>query len=170
MSKPVPKLVPVTGRAAIAHIAEHHRHLPKLQGALFAVGVQDRGELVGVATAGNPPRVWQGTGRFVISRVAVKNGDIGWGEAWEAGPHSKPYCSMLYSALCRAGKALGYREAWTYTLPWEPGTSLKAVGFTDMGLTAGGEWDRPSRARKPAQRPEQKRRWMRALCTEGLAA
>lgn len=28
-------------------------------------------ECVGVAIAGNPPRVWQGKGRIVISRVAA---------------------------------------------------------------------------------------------------
>lgn len=170
MSKPIPRIVPITGKAALAHIAEHHRHLPKLQGALFAVAVEHRGELMGVATAGNPPRVWQGTGRFVITRVAVRQGDIDWCEPHELGVHAKPYCSMLYAALCRAGKALGYREAWTYTLPHEPGTSLRASGFTEMGLTSGGEWDRPSRRRDSAVRPEPKRRWMRQLVQDQLEA
>jgi hypothetical protein len=70
---------------------------------------------------------------------------------------------MLYGAMCRAAKALGYREVWTYTLPEELGTSLRAAGFVDKGLTAGGEWNRPSRARAPAKRPETKRRWLRKL-------
>lgn len=163
--KPCPRLVPITGKAARAFIAKVHRHLPKLQGALWAVALEDRGEIVGVGTAGNPARVWQGTGRFVISRVAVKHGDI-WGEAWQASPWSAPYCSMLYGALCRAGKALGYSEAWTYTLPWETGSSLRAAGFIDMGLTDGGEWDRPSRGREAAVCPQRKRRWMRQLATK----
>lgn len=64
-------IAPITGRAALAWIAETHRHLPKLQGALFAVAVRQGRELVGAGTVGNPPRVWQGTGRMVISRVAV---------------------------------------------------------------------------------------------------
>lgn len=157
-----PFLVSVTGKAARRHIAEHHRHLPKLQGALFAVAVEDGGELVGVATAGNPPRVWQGTGRFVISRVAVAD------SSQVAGPHARPYCSMLYGALCRAGKALGYQEAWTYTLPHEPGISLRAAGFFDMGLTTGGEHDRPSRRRAKAICALPKRRWMRPLTREAL--
>lgn len=72
-------------------------------------------------------------------------------------------CSAIYGALCRAGRALGYTEAWTYTLPEEPGTSLRAAGFTDMGLTAGGEHNRPARPRKAAVRPEPKRRWLRRL-------
>lgn len=53
--------------------------------------------------------------------------------------------------------------ARTYTLPEEPGTSLRAAGFSDQGLTAGGEHSRPSRYRKPALRPDRKRRWMRKL-------
>lgn len=72
-------------------------------------------------------------------------------------------CSLIYGALCRAGRALGYTEAWTYTLPEEPGASLRASGFTEMGFTAGGEHSRVSRPRKAAIRPEPKRRWRRLL-------
>jgi hypothetical protein len=140
---------PITTKAAIAWVRRTHRHLPELQGGLFAVAIHDGSELRGVAIAGNPPRVWQGTGRIVISRVSTDGAENG--------------CSMLYGAICRAAKALGYREAWTYTLPEEPGTSLRAAGFMDMGLTDGGEWSRPSRHRAPARRPERKRRWMRTL-------
>lgn len=159
---PSPRLVPVTGKAARRWIADNHRHLPRLQGALFAVGVANYDQLVGVGTAGNPPRVWQGTGRFVITRVAVVP-DLPpitdrFGEK-----HAFPACTMIYRALCRAGRALGYREAWTYTLPHESGQSLRAAGFIDMGLTDGGEHDRPSRARAPAVNAEPKRRWMRRL-------
>lgn len=152
-----PQLVPVTGRRALSWIAQTHRHLPKLQGALFAVGVEIDGELVGVGTAGNPARVWQGTGRFVISRVAVKPNLPGVGE------HANPACTMILTALCRAGAALGYKEAWTYTLPEETGVTLKAAGFVNHGMTDGGDHDRPSRPRAPAVRPEPKQRWMRKL-------
>lgn len=133
-------------------MATVHRHLPKIQGGLFAASVSDDGVTVGVGIAGNPARVWQGTGRFVITRVAVL-------------PAMRNACSMLYGALSAAGKALGYREVWTYTLPEEPGTSLRASGFEDMGLTAGGEWNTPARARAKAVRPEPKRRWRRVLRT-----
>jgi hypothetical protein len=142
---------PCTVKAAARFVAATHRHLPKLQGGLFATSVVDSDRsVVGVGVAGNPARVWQGTGRFVITRIAVCPGH-----------HNA--CTMLYGALCRAGKALGYTEAWTYTLPEEPGTSLIAANFTDKGVTAGGEHDRPSRRRAPAKRPDQKRRWCRVL-------
>lgn len=143
------RIVPMTVRAARRMVSQWHRHLPELQGGLFAAGVENDGVLCGVAVAGNPARAWQGSGRLVISRVAVVNA-----------PNA---CSKLYGALCRAAQALGYREVWTYTLPEEPGTSLRAAGFDDMGRTRGGEHDRPSRRRKPARRPEPKRRWVRRL-------
>jgi len=143
-------IAPCTVKAARAIVRAWHRHLPELQGGLFAARVLgDDGAVLGVAVAGNPSRVWQDSGRIVISRVATEGAENA--------------CSCLYGALCRAAKALGYREAWTYTLPEEPGTSLRAAGFMDMGLTDGGEWSRPSRPRAKAVRPEPKRRWLRRL-------
>jgi hypothetical protein len=147
------ELDPCTVKAAMKWVREWHRHLPKIQGALFAVRVVNLvdGErlCVGVGLAGHPSRVWMRSGRIIISRVAT--------------PGTENACSMIYGALARASKALGYREVWTYTLPEEPGTSLRAAGFMDMGLTEGGEWDRSSRRRAAAARPDPKRRWLRRL-------
>lgn len=143
-------VAPCTVKAARKKVYEWHRHLPDIQGGLFAAQcVDSKGFCLGVAIAGNPSRVWQKQAKLVISRVATQG-------------HENA-CSVLYGALCRAAKALGYREVWTYTLPHEPGTSLRAAGFMDKGLTAGGDYGRPSRARKPAKHPEPKRRWLRVL-------
>lgn len=147
--KPRARIVPLTVRAAAWWISGVHRHLRQVQGGLFAAAVLLDDLPLGVALAANPPRVWQGTGRFVIARVATDG--------------AKNACSMLYGALCRAGQALGYTEAWTYTLPGEPGTSLRAAGFEERGFTKGEEWDRPSRSRAPAACADQKRRWVRRL-------
>lgn len=150
------RLAPCTVKAALGYVRRWHRHLPDLQGGLFAVMVlDDDGECVGVGVAGNPSRVWQGQAKLVISRVAT----TGYENA----------CSAIYGSLCRAAKALGYEEVWTYTLPEEPGTSLRAAGFIDMGMSAGGEHDRPSRRRAPARHPEPKRRWCRALAAREAA-
>ena len=150
------ELWPITVKQAQLVVVKTHRHLKKIQGGLFAVAVVDHNSLEackpfvrGVGIFANPARVWQGTGRGVIARVAV-----------DGVPNA---CSMIYGALCRAAKALGYLEVWTYTLPEEPGTSLRAAGFEDRGLTDGGEHDRPSRRRAPAVRPDRKRRWCRRL-------
>lgn len=151
------KLAPMTVKAALKQVKAWHRHLPDLQGGLFAVQcVDDDGTCLGVAVAGNPSRVWQGQGKLVISRVAT--------------PGAENACSMLYGAISRAAKALGYNEVWTYTLPAEPGTSLRAAGFEDKGLTSGGEWSRPSRNRPKAVRSEPKRRWYRKLSADAVAS
>lgn len=143
-------IAPMTVKEAQRFIADWHRHLKKVQGGLFAACVIDGDDTIGVALAANPARVWQGTGRFVIARVAVMDG-------------KKNACSMLYGAMCRAGKALGYREAWTYTRTDEPGTSLKAAGFEYMGMTKAEDWDREKRPRAAAMNGEQKKRWYRRL-------
>lgn len=148
-------IVPCTVKAARKIVAEWHRRLPKLQGGLFAAAAQAEGEIVGVGIAGNPSRVWQRERKLVISRVATNGRENA--------------CSALYGSLCRAGKALGYREAWTYTLPEEPGTSLRAAGFIDMGITKGGTYDRPSRARGEPIDGRPKRRWLRRLTSSGGA-
>lgn len=142
------RIAPCTVKDARGWVKQHHRHLPDVRGGLFAAAVEVEGERRGVGIAGHPCRVWMGTGRFVITRVATDGAENA--------------CSALYGALCRAGKALGYREAWTYTLPHEPGTSLRAAGFEDMGLTKDEDWNRPSRARETAV-PGRKRRWRRRL-------
>ncbi len=147
------RLRPATVTAAIKWVAQIHRHLKReLAGARFAVAIADETGWRGVAIVTSGPRVWEGTGRCNIARVATDGANNA--------------CSMLYGAICRAAQNLGYREAWTYTLPGEPGTSLRAAGFEDMGVTAGGEHDRPSRRRKPAEQPAPKRRWRRVLVPE----
>ncbi len=153
-------LAPSSVKAAQRWVRATHRHLPSVQGGLFAVAVNRDGEQVGVGIAGNPARVWQGTGRILISRVAVLSGLA------PVGNHAAPACTMIYGSLCRAARALGYREAWTYTLPGESGASLRAAGFVDMGETRAEEWDRPSRRRRSAANAEKKRRWMRTLANE----
>lgn len=148
---------PTTVKAAKAWVREVHRHLPVIQGGLFASSVWNEDRPVAMAIAINPPRVWMGTGRIVIGRVAAIPG------LDDVGSHAAPACTMLYGSLCRAAKALGYTEAWTYTEPGESGASLRAAGFQFMGETRAAEWDRPSRPRKPSPRPGRKGRWMRLL-------
>lgn len=152
------RLAPCSVKAALKQVRAWHRHLPKLQGGLFAARViGPDGQCCAVGIFGNPCQEWQDTGRGYITRIAAQE------KLQPVGNHAAPACTMLYGALCRAAKALGYREAWTYTLPHEPGISLRAAGFIDMGMTDGGEHDRPSRRRKPAVNAEPKRRWLRRL-------
>jgi len=156
------RIAPCSVKAALKKVSEWHRHLPDLQGGLFAAKILFGDECVGVGIFGNPCQEWQDTGRGVITRCAAQENLPGVVDS-DGEDHAAPACTMLYSALCRAAKALGYREAWTYTLPHESGKSLKGAGFIDMGMTDGGEHDRKSRPRKPAKNSAPKRRWLRRL-------
>lgn len=131
-------LVPITLRAAKAFVDTHHRHNSSPRGWKFGVGLEDGGSLVGVGIAGRPvARLLDDGLTLEITRVCTLGT-----------PNAN---SMLYGALIRAGKALGYRKFVTYTLPGESGSSLAAVGFKISGKTAGGEWSRPSRGRDSSE-------------------
>lgn len=159
---------PSTVKAARAWVKETHRHLPNVQGGLFATSVWDQCGQVAAGICGNPPRVWQGTGRIVITRVAaLQLPDV---IDSKGNAHPAPACTMVYRSLCDAARSLGYREIWTYTLPGEDGASLRAAGFVQHGETRAGEWDRPSRPRNAAVNAESKRRWVRVLRQERIAA
>lgn len=143
-------LRPITVRRATAlgFIADVHWKLPRVQGAMWGVSVLDGDEAVGIALVGHPSRVQTKPTceHLRVLRVAVRDGY----------PNA---CSMLYGAAWRAARALGCETMDTHTHLDEPGTSLRAAGWIDGGLTAGGEHDRPGRRRKPAIDPRPKRRW-----------
>ena len=137
-------------------MTENHRHLSAPRGDLFRVALLVDGELAAVAIAGRPCRILQDGRTVEITRLA---------SVASVAVNASTRC---YGALVRAGRALGYRRFITYTLSGETGTSLRAANFEYDGMTAGGEWSRPSRARAPAERPEQKRRWIFPGRSSGL--
>ena len=53
--------------------------------------------------------------------------------------------------IIEKAKEMGYARILTYTLVTEPGTSLKASGWKDMGEAGGGSWSVPSRPRDLTQ-------------------
>lgn len=141
------RLRPWTVKKAIPFVASVHRHLPRVQGAMWCASVRRGSDVVGVALVGHPARMLAtDDATLCVLRVAV----IG-------GAHNA--CSMLYGACSKMAKASGCDNLVTYTLPDEPGTSLKAAGWVSDGLTDGGEHDRPSRRRPKAVDPRPKRRW-----------
>lgn len=154
------KLVPVTLTEAKRFVNEQHRHNEAPVGWAFGVGLESDGELVGVAMAGRPSaRKLQQADPFLVEVTRVTT------------TGEKNACSMLYGAVCRAAKALGYRSAITYTLPEEGGASVRAAGFElDAELPEARPWSQPSRPRHdltlfgPRKRPTgPKLRWRRAL-------
>lgn len=148
---------PISLRAARAFVDEHHGHSSSPRGWLYGTSLWTADDqLVGVAIAGRPiARLLQDGFTVEITRCCLA----------EAGVHRNA-ASALYGALCRAGTALGYRSAITYTLEDEDATSVRAAGFIeDASVPGAATWDRPSR-RHPdrAQRPTgPKVRWRREL-------
>jgi hypothetical protein len=157
------KLRPISIKEAKPLVARWHRHNIAPQSGMFAVAVERDGVICGVGIAGRPvARMLQDGYTAEIIRIATDGADNA--------------CSMLYGALRRAAKALGYRRLYTYTLESEPGSSLRASGFVvDMVLPPRSTWDTPSRARVQEdmfgnqRRPaESKIRWVwPANCRDG---
>jgi len=149
---------PIYRDAALRFVAAHHRHAPHTPGWLFGTSLWEADELRAVGMAGRPiaPALDDGL-TLEVTRVCTL-GD----------PNA---CSMLYGALCRAAKALGFRRAITYTLACEPGTSPTAAGFTYAAdVKAEGSWARRARHRydadlfgNPRRDPGPKIRWQRDL-------
>jgi hypothetical protein len=116
------ELVPVTKTKARAFVESHHRHneAPTPAQVSLAVGLEVDGVLVAVATAGYPVARGLNDGRTLeVNRVCVD----------ESLPRNAN--SILYGAIGRAAKALGFRRMVTYTLESEGGASLRAAGFQE---------------------------------------
>lgn len=112
------RLVPVSLAQAKNFVGRHHRHNIPASGWKFGVGVAKGDTLVGVAMAGQP-----------VSRVlAAIPATLEVTRTCTDGTRNAN--SMLYGAIARAAKALGYRRLYTYTLASESGASLKASGWT----------------------------------------
>lgn len=140
------QLVPITYREACAFIERHHRHHPPPTGQVFAVAVAQGEKIVGVATAGRPvSRRLDDGWTLEVNRVATDG--------------TRNACSMLYGAVRRAAKAMGYRRCVTYTLPEEGGASLRGAGWEVVGETPGGSWSVPSRPRVDKHPLQTKLRW-----------
>jgi hypothetical protein len=121
-------LKPITLAEAKRYIAETHRHNDPPTGHRISIGIEDDdGNLRGVGVLGRP--------------LARKSDDGYTAEVYRVATDGVPNgCSMLYGALTRAAWAMGYRRILTYTLEDEPGTSLRAAGWTHDGMAGGGDW------------------------------
>lgn len=120
------RIIPATLKDANDFVRLLHRHSRPVVGHKFSVGVtDDSGILRGVAILGRPVARHMDNGTSIeITRVCTDG--------------TRNACSMLYGAARRAAKALGYDKIYTYTLPEEGGTSLRAAGFRLDKADAGG--------------------------------
>lgn len=111
-----PTIVPITLRDAREFIAIHHRHNKPPVGWKFGIGLRLGQELVGVATAGRPiARHYDDGLTLEVNRTCTDG--------------TKNANSMLYGAVWRAAKAMGYMRCITYTQADETGSSLRSAGW-----------------------------------------
>ena len=144
------KVVPLTLDQLNAFVTEHHRHHKRVQGHRFSLGVERSGVLVGACSVGRP--VARNTEQYRIAEVTrlVTDG-------------SKNACSILYAAAARACKAMGFDVIQTFILESEPGTSLRAAGWSLDAISAGGDWNSGGRSRRTDQPQGPKQRWRKQL-------
>ncbi len=107
---------PITFKKACEFVAMHHRHNKPPVGHKFSVGLRVNGELIGVAMAGRPvARHFDDGLTLEVNRTCTDG--------------TRNANSMLYGAVWRAAKAMGYKRCITYTQHGETGASLRAAGF-----------------------------------------
>lgn len=154
------RLRPVTLSEVQKFVGTKHRHNQAPKRYRFAVAVEDgeTGEIVGVAAAAQPVARLLDDGQTVEVVRSCTDGS----------PNAN---SMLYGALARAAKALGFTRMLTYTLESESGSSLKAAGWSvDRTGLAPQTWARPNRIRHDVDMfgsrlppPENRIRWVKHL-------
>lgn len=110
---------PITFAAAKQFVAKHHRHNKPPIGHKFSIALFDGWVLVGVAMAGRPISRHQDDGETLEVNRTCTDG-------------TKNANSMLYGAVWRAARAMGYVRCITYTQYGECGASLRASGFVKL--------------------------------------
>lgn len=128
------ELQPITISEANEFVCLHHRHHGKVQGAKFAIGLNNGENIVAVAIVGRPVARMLDNGYTAEVTRLCTNGTL----------HA---ASKLYAACWRAARAMGYKRLITYILDSETGTSVKAAGFKLVGECGGGTWNRTDRPR-----------------------
>ena len=146
------KIVPLELRELNDLVARLHRHHKPVQGHRFSLGVvNDSGVVVGGASVGRPVARLTNAKEVVEVTRLVTDG-------------TPCACSVLYAAAARVAKEMGYKRIQTFILDTEPGTSLRASGWTMVGTTRGDCWTgREGRSRRSDQPTCPKQRWERAL-------
>lgn len=141
-------IVPLTQREAFAFVDKLHRHHDPPRGALFQIGAEHEGAIVGVVIVGRPVA------------AAIQNADDYTAEVLRlCTDGTRNACSFLYGAAWRAARALGWLRLITYSLPEEGGASLRAAGWRLVGEAGGGSWSRKERPRVDTHPTQTKLKW-----------
>jgi hypothetical protein len=130
------RIIPITFKKACEFVKEFHRHNKPPVGHKFSIGLENNNQLIGVAMAGRPvARHFDDGLTLEVNRTCTDG--------------TKNANSMLYGAVWRAAKAMGYVRCITYTQAEECGSSLRAAGWIKVKELPSREgWDCRSRPRK----------------------
>ena len=151
---------PTTLKQANAYVEAVHRHHGRVVGHKWSLAAFKDGRLCGVAIVGRPTgRRLDDGNTLEVTRLCTDG--------------TRNACSALYAACARRAKREGYGKIITFTLQSEPGTSLKAAGWTLEAEKAGKpRWNKQRYAGRPTQlslfpekQPpaEYKKRWAKVL-------
>lgn len=144
------RAIPLELRQANDFVESLHRHHPPVHRDKFRIGCEVDGNLVGVAQLARPVARGLDDGKTIeVVRLCT-----------DGTPH---VCSFLYGRAARIAREMGYDRIVTYILDSEPGTSLKASGWTLDGYTQAKSWDCPSRPRDTKAPTCAKQRWVKYL-------
>lgn len=137
-------------------IAQHHAHCRVPVTWRFHTGIYNGRTLLGVAIVGNPVAPgFNGRGIAEVNRLCIRR-DTAVALRWNA-------ASMLYGWCAREATRRGWRKIITYTRVDEPGTSLRAAGWTPECRVRGRGWHSARRARSNTNSWIDKVRWAREL-------
>jgi hypothetical protein len=145
-------IIPITQRAAKKFIDQHHRHHKAPVGSIFQIGLVKDCDLVGVIMVGRPVARSLDDGLTAeVNRNCVIEG-------------VKNGTSMLLGAAARAARELGYLYIITYTLDFEGGASLRAVGWKrDSEHTSNNGWNNRKNRQIDMFPNTKKIRWVKKL-------
>jgi hypothetical protein len=155
-------LRPISRVDARRFIKSHHAHCATPVTWRFQTSVWNGGTLMGVAVVGNPvaPGL-NGRGIVEVNRLCVRR-DTAAALRWNA-------ASMLYGWCGREAARQGWRKIITYTRIDEPGTSLRASGWSPEARVRGRGWHSNRRARSNTNAWIDKTRWAKTLKPENAS-
>ncbi|MCQ2439272.1 MAG: hypothetical protein MJ074_05890 [Oscillospiraceae bacterium] len=147
-------------REANTYVERFHRHHGPTIGHKWSLAAYKDDRLVGVAIVGRPTGRYLDDGQTLeVTRLCTDG--------------TRNACSCLYAAAARRAKREGYAKIITFILQSEPGTSLRAAGWTMEAAKAGKpKWNTQRYDARPQQLSmfpkkelprEYKQRWAKEL-------
>ena len=114
----------ITLKEANIFVEQLHRHHGPAVGHKWSLAAFKDGRLCGVAIVGRPTGRRLDDGKTLeVTRLCTDG--------------TRNACSCLYAAAARRAEREGYKKIVTFILQSEPGTSLKAAGWTLEAAKAG---------------------------------